>query len=170
MATNEKSIRVKDDGSITAGGKTYKNKAAYKSRNTKKNTSNFFSKDSIEKRKEKNKQKVKEYHKKRYPNAKVYAKESMFSKAREDSRKNTAKARPFGVAFKSAKDAGKKTFLWKGKSYHTKTKSELEAGKSEKAKFETKARANKMPGRQSVFSKFKSSKTGAEFVRKLKQK
>ena len=47
---------------------------------------------------------------------------------------------------------------------------ELEAGKSEKAKFETKARANKMPGRQSVFSKFKSSKTGAEFVRKLKQK
>ena len=106
----------------------------------------------------------------RTPKKKVYTGSKGFSKAREDARKNTAKPRPFGEAFKSARAAGKDKFLWKGKSYHTKTKSELEAGKSEKAKFETKARANKMPGRQSVFSKFKSSKTGAEFVRKLKQK
>ena len=105
----------------------------------------------------------------RTPKKRIYTGRG-FPKAREEARKNTAKARPFGEAFRAAKNAGKKTFLWKGKSYHTKTKSELEAGKSEKAKFETKARANKMPGRQSVFSKFKSSKTGAEFVRKLKQK
>ena len=93
---------------------------------------------------------------------------------REEARKGRAKPRPFGEAFKSARAAGKDKFLWKGKSYHTKTKSELEkgkaTGKSEKAKFETKARANKMPGRQSKWEKFKSSKTLAEFARKLKQK
>ena len=158
MATNEKSIRVKDDGSITAGGKTYKNKAAYKSRNTRKNTSNFFSKDSIEKRKEKNKQKVKEYHKKRYPNAKVYAKDSMFSKAREDARRNTAKPRPFGDAFKSARAAGKDKFLWKGKSYHTKTKAELEkkTGASEKERFERKGKSNQTTKKRSLLAKIKS--------------
>ena len=93
---------------------------------------------------------------------------------REEARKGRAKPRPFGEAFKAARSAGKDKFLWKGKSYHTKTKSELEkgkaTGKSEKAKFETKARANKMPGRQSKWEKFKSSKTLAEFARKLKQK
>ena len=93
---------------------------------------------------------------------------------REEARKGRAKPRPFGDAFKAARAAGKDKFLWKGKSYHTKTKSELEkgkaTGKSEKAKFETKARANKMPGRQSKWEKFKSSKTLAEFARKLKQK
>ena len=93
---------------------------------------------------------------------------------REEARKGRAKPRPFGEAFKAARAAGKDKFLWKGKSYHTKTKSELEkgkaTGKSEKAKFETKARANKMPGRQSKWEKFKGSKTLAEFARKLKQK
>ena len=93
---------------------------------------------------------------------------------REEARKGRAKPRPFGDAFKAARAAGKDKFLWKGKSYHTKTKSELEkgkaTGKSEKAKFETKARANKMPGRQSKWEKFKGSKTLAEFARKLKQK
>ena len=158
MATNEKSIRAKDDGSITAGGKTYKSKAAYKSRNTKKNTSNFFSKDSIEKRKEKNKQKVKEYHKKRYSDSKVYAKDSMFPKAREDARKNTAKARPFGVAFKSARAAGKDKFLWKGKSYHTKTKAELEKkiGASEKDRFERKGKSNQTAKKRSFLDKITS--------------
>ena len=93
---------------------------------------------------------------------------------REEARKGRVKPRPFGDAFKAARAAGKDKFLWKGKSYHTKTKSELEkgkaTGKSEKAKFETKARANKMPGRQSKWEKFKGSKTLAEFARKLKQK
>ena len=93
---------------------------------------------------------------------------------REEARKGRAKPRPFGDAFKAARAAGKDKFLWKGKSYHTKTKSELEkgkaTGKSEKAKFETKARANKMPGRQSKGEKFKGSQTLAEVARKLKQK
>ena len=45
--------------------------------------------------------------------------------AREEARKNIAKPRPFGDAFKAARSAGKDKFLWKGKSYHTKTKSEF---------------------------------------------
>jgi len=49
------------------------------------------------------------------------------AKARDEQKTKTAKPRPFGVAFRSAKDAGKKTFLWKGKQYYTKTKDELEA-------------------------------------------
>lgn len=32
----------------------------------------------------------------------------------------------FGEAFKSARSAGKKTFKWQGKTYHTKTKEEME--------------------------------------------
>ena len=51
-------------------------------------------------------------------------------KARDEQKTKAAKPRPFGVAFRSAKDAGKKTFLWKGKSYHTKTKSEMEKAKA----------------------------------------
>tara|TARA_R110000737_G_scaffold191056_1_gene212548 strand:- start:64 stop:552 length:489 start_codon:yes stop_codon:yes gene_type:complete len=63
---------------------------------------------------------------------KTYSKSSMFAKAadnRDRAKTSVGKARPFGSAFKSAKDAGKSNFLWKGKSYHTKTKSELEAAK-----------------------------------------
>ena len=63
---------------------------------------------------------------------KKYAESSMFAKAadnRDKAKTSVGKARPFGVAFKSAKDAGKSNFLWKGKSYHTKTKSELESAK-----------------------------------------
>ena len=101
---------------------------------------------------------------------KVYSKSSMFPKARDEQKTKTAKPRPFGVAFKSAKDAGKKTFLWKGKSYHTKTKSEMEAGSREKEKFERMAKSKKVPNNQSTFNKFKDSKTLAEFFGKLKKK
>ena len=101
---------------------------------------------------------------------KVYSKSSMFPKARDEQKTKTAKPRPFGVAFRSAKDAGKKTFLWKGKSYHTKTKSEMEAGSREKEKFERMAKSKKVPNNQSSFNKFKDSKTLAEFFGKLKKK
>ena len=101
---------------------------------------------------------------------KVYSKSSMFPKARDEQKTKTAKPRPFGVAFRSAKDAGKKTFLWKGKSYHTKTKSEMEAGSREKEKFERMAKSKKVPNNQSTFNKFKDSKTLAEFFGKLKKK
>ena len=101
---------------------------------------------------------------------KVYSKSSMFPKARDEQKTKTAKSRPFSVAFRSAKDAGKKTFLWKGKSYHTKTKSEMEAGSREKEKFERMAKSKKVPNNQSTFNKFKDSKTLAEFFGKLKKK
>ena len=72
--------------------------------------------------------------------------------AREDARKNIAKPRPFGVAFKAARSAGKDKFLWKGKSYHTKTKSELEkaTGASEKERFERAGKAKQVPIRKSA--------------------
>ena len=63
---------------------------------------------------------------------KKYAEASMFAKAadnRDKAKSVMGKAQPFGSAFKSAKDSGKKAFLWKGKSYSTQTKSELEAAK-----------------------------------------
>ena len=100
---------------------------------------------------------------------KVYSKSSMFPKARDEQKTKTAKPRPFGVAFRSAKDAGKKTFLWKGKSYHTKTKSEMEAGSREKEKFERMAKSKKVPNNQSNWNKFKESKTLAEFFGKIKK-
>ena len=104
---------------------------------------------------------------------KKYSESSMFAKAadnRDKAKSVVGKARPFGSAFKSAKDSGKKAFLWKGKSYSTQTKSELESGKSEASKFAAKGKANKMPINQSGFNKFKSSKTLAEFFGKLKKK
>ena len=101
---------------------------------------------------------------------KVYSKSSMFPKARDEQKTKTAKPRPFGVAFRSAKDAGKKTFLWKGKSYHTKTKDELERGSKEKERFERAAKSKKVPNNQSNWNKFKESKTLAEFFGKLKKK
>jgi len=62
--------------------------------------------------------------------SKMYAAESMFKSAenKDKAKSMSGKAQPFGSAFKSAKASGKKVFLWKGKSYTTKTKSELEAG------------------------------------------
>ena len=75
--------------------------------------------------------------------------------AREDARKNIAKPRPFGVAFKAARSAGKDKFLWKGKSYHTKTKSELEkaTGAKEKEKFERAGKAKQITKKRNIFQK-----------------
>ena len=42
MAVNKKSIFVNDNGSITQGGKTYKNKTEYKNRDKGTNKSNSY--------------------------------------------------------------------------------------------------------------------------------
>ena len=91
----------------------------------------------------------------RTPKKKVHTGSKGFSKAREDARKNTAKPRPFGEAFKSARAAGKDKFLWKGKSYHTKTKGELEkkTGASEKERFERKGKSNQVTKKRNIFQK-----------------
>ena len=153
------SIRVNKDGSITRDGKTYKNKSEYaKAMKEKRDQKRKTSKDD--------RIKVQEGRQK---GVKVYSKSSMFPKARDEKKVTPGKARPFGVAFRSAKDAGKKTFLWKGKSYHTKTKSEMEAGSREKEKFERAAKSKNVPNNQSNWNKFKESKTLAEFFGKIKK-
>ena len=110
---------------------------------------------------------------------KKYAETSMFAKAadnRDKAKTSVGKARPFGSAFKSAKASGKKAFLWKGKSYSTQTKAELETGKSEAAKFAAKGKANKIASADKgdrfsrAKTKFGQSRTLAEFFGKLKKK
>ena len=101
---------------------------------------------------------------------KVYSKSSMFPKAKKAMTSNKAYPLSFGETFKQSKAKGDKTFRWKNKSYHTKTKDELETGKSEKEKFERIAKSKKVPNNQSNWNKFKNSKTLAEFFGKLKKK
>ena len=48
-------------------------------------------------------------------------------KAKKDMTSNKAYPLPFGETFRQAKAKGEKTFRWKNKQYHTKTKDELEA-------------------------------------------
>ena len=76
---------------------------------------------------------------------------------REEARKGRAKPRPFGDAFKAARAAGKDKFLWKGKSYHTKTKSELE-------KAATKSK------REERFDPTKTKAAATDEQRKLKKR
>ena len=64
------------------------------------------------------------------------------AKAKKDMTSNKAYPLPFGETFRQAKAKGDKTFRWKNKSYHTKTKDELEAGAREKEKFTRKGKSN----------------------------
>jgi hypothetical protein len=166
-------IKIKDDGSIVADGVSYKDKAAYKAREKTKKTGNIFEGRLT---KEKRTAKASEAQGKANAGAtkKMYAAESMFKSAknREDARVMPGKARPFGVAFKSAKDSGKSSFLWRGNPYSTKTKSELESG-SKLGKFKKRfdqTGNDESKKKESVLGKFKSSKTGSEFFSKLKKK
>ena len=89
--------------------------------------------------------------------SKMYAAESMFKSAesKDKAKSMSGKAQPFGSAFKSAKASGKKVFLWKGKSYTTKTKSELEAG-SKMGKFKNRfdqTGKDEPKKKESIFSK-----------------
>ena len=172
------SIVVNKDGSITRDGKTYKNRAEYSAAMKKKRAEDKKSpkprwwegKKAKDKRAEK--ESIAQGKRNKAATKKMYAAESMFKSARnrDDAKVKPGKARPFGTAFKSAKDAGKKTFLYKGKSYHTKTKSEMEAGSREKEKFERVGKSKKVPVNQSTLNKFKDSKTLSEFFGKIKKK
>jgi hypothetical protein len=42
------------------------------------------------------------------------------------------KKQTFKEAFRAARNAGKKTFMWEGKSYHTRTKEDMETNKPHK--------------------------------------
>ena len=97
---------------------------------------------------------------------KKYAAESMFksAKSRDDAKVKPGKARSFKEAFNAATKADKSKFLHKGKSYLT-TK-----GKRADRFPVTTDKKKAADKKESIFSKFKSSKTGAEFLRKLKKK
>ena len=66
-----------------------------------------------------------------------------------------AYALPFGETFRQARKAGKKTFRWKSKQYHTKTKSELEkaTGAKEKERFERAGKAKETTKKRNIFQK-----------------
>ena len=91
------------------------------------------------------------------------------AKAKKAMTSDKAYALPFGETFRQAKAKGDKTFRWKSKSYHTKTKDELETGSKEKERFDRAAKSKKVPNNQSNWNKFKNSKTLAEFFGKLKK-
>jgi len=77
----------------------------------------------------------------------------------------------FGDAFKKHKAAGDKKFTWKGKSYTTRTKAELETGVAEKEKFTREAKRKASPqskGKKSWLKTFGESKTLSEFAKKMK--
>ena len=97
---------------------------------------------------------------------KKYAAESMFKSAkdRDDAKVKPGKARSFKEAFNAATKADKDRFMHKGKSYLT-TK-----GKRKDRFPVTTDKKKAADKKESIFSKFKSSKTGAEFLRKLKKK
>ena len=82
-----------------------------------------------------------------------------------------AYALPFGETFRAAKKAGKDKFRWKGKSYTTQTKKELETGVAEKEKFDREAKRKASPqskGKKSWLKTFGESKTLKEFAKKIK--
>ena len=156
-------IKIGKDGSITRDGKTYKNKAAYNARTKTKKTGNIFE-GRLAKEKRAAKASVAQGKRNQAATSKMYAAESMFksAKSRDDAKVAPGKKRSFKEAFDAATKEGKSKFMLGGKGYLT-TK-----GKREDRFDPTKTKpADK---KESIFSKFKSSKTGVEFFKKLKKK
>ena len=69
-----------------------------------------------------------------------------------------AYALPFGETFKQARKAGKDTFRWRSKQYHTKTKSELEGaiGAKEKERFARAGKSKETTKKKGLWAKIKS--------------
>ena len=112
--------------------------------------------------------------------SKMYAAESMFNTAknRDVAKTTPGKARSFKDAFDAANKADKDKFLHKGKSYFTtkgaadnRDKMKTRTGEAGSMSSAKPTGPTKSKGKlASVFSKFKSSKTGSEFFSKLKKK
>ena len=87
-----------------------------------------------------------------------------FARARKAMTSDKAYALPFGETFKQARKSGKDIFRWKGKQYHTKTKSELEGaiGAKEKERFERagKAKAATPAKKLNIFQKITKKMRG----------
>ena len=156
-------IKIKKDGSIVANGVTYKDKAAYKARTKVKKTGSIFE-GRLAKEKRAAKASVAQGKRNQAATSKMYAAESMFksAKSRDDAKVMPGKKRSFKEAFDAATKEGKSKFMLGGKGYLT-TK-----GKREDRFDPTKTKGAEK--KESIFSKFKSSKTGVEFFKKLKKK
>jgi len=96
---------------------------------------------------------------------KKYYNKSNFSdvkaKAKKDMTSNKAYPLSFGETFKQSKAKGEKTFRWKNKQYHTKTKDELEKATKERSERYAKAKKESIPKettpeKKGFFSKIKS--------------
>ena len=154
MAVNKKSIFVNDNGSITQGGKTYKNKTEYKNRDKGTNKSNSESKfqNRFKKARDSGKKNFKGDFSKsvsRGPgqvtggklefstmNKKEVANKIKKSKERSGQRPNDSRPAPKyekstgtkvsarGQAFAKARKEGRDSFTFNGKSYSTRLKGE----------------------------------------------
>ena len=82
-------------------------------------------------------------------------------KAKKDMTSNKAYPLSFGETFKQSKAKGEKTFRWKNKQFHTKTKDELEKAAKERSERYAKAKKESIPKettpeKKGFFSKIKS--------------
>ena len=101
---------------------------------------------------------------------KKYYNKSNFSdvkaKAKKDMTSNKAYPLSFGETFKQSKAKGEKTFRWKNKQYHTKTKDELEKAAKERSKRYAKAKKESIPKettpekKLNIFQKFNKKMRG----------
>jgi len=84
---------------------------------------------------------------------------SKFSDTQAKAKKSTTSNKVYGTTFKSAfadaRKGGKDKFTWQGKSYHTKTKSELEGAK-EKERFARAGKSKETTKKKGFFAKLKS--------------
>ena len=98
----------------------------------------------------------KKRNKKRYGSAE--AGEIKRATAKKAMTTDKAYALPFGETFKQARKEGKKTFRWKSKQYHTKTKSELEGaiGAKEKERFARAGKSKETAKKKGLWAKIKS--------------
>jgi hypothetical protein len=92
-----------------------------------------------------------------------------FARARKAMTSDKAYALPFGETFKQARKSGKDSFRWKGKQYHTKTKSELEGaiGAKEKERFERAGKAKTSTSKKgNIFSRLATKLRGGHSTQK----
>ena len=102
-------------------------------------------------------QRVQTYPMRKQKKKKKYTKADTGALARSKKAMTSDKAYalPFGETFRQAKKAGKETFRWKSKQYHTKTKDELEKaeGAKEKEKFERAGKSKEVAKKKTLREK-----------------
>ena len=112
-------------------------------------------------------QRVQTYPMRKQKKKKKYTKADTGALARSKKAMTSDKAYalPFGETFRQAKAKGDKTFRWKSKSYHTKTKDELEKaeGAKEKEKFERAGKSKEVAKKKTLREKFTGYSTQAGY-------